>query len=409
MDKLKVRLAIRTINVKVYSMIGRNAEQAIREFQKGYPVISITGPRQSGKTTLTRELFKDRDYVTFEDPDTRQRASEDPRNFLKRYEKGAIFDEVQRVPEIISYLQGIVDKDPSKCRFILTGSQQFGLLSKISQSLAGRTALIHLLPFSVHEIYSNKKKFPDLDTVLFSGLYPPVHDRHLKPEKWYAQYVNTYIERDVRQLANIKDLTVFQRFIRLCAARCGSLLSLSNLAADTGVSHTTIRSWLSILEASYLIYFLPPHYRNFGKRLVKTPKIYFYDSGLLCWLLSIASIQQLNIHPLRGAIFESFVISELKKYRYNRGESADFYFWRDKRGLEIDIVAEHGSKLLGAEVKSASTFNPCFIDGIRKWRNLSGEKAGDSFLVYGGNENFEFQNVQVLGWADPVWLKKIAG
>lgn len=239
-------------------MIQRHADHAIREFRKGYPVITITGPRQSGKTTLAKSLFPDWSYVSFEDPDVRERALGDPRNFLSRYPEGVIFDEVQKVPELLTYLQRIIDEDTSRCRFVLTGSQQFGLLSKISQSLAGRTALVNLLPFSFHELPARADTSRNLDRVLLTGLYPPVFDRQLDPAKWFAQYVNTYVERDVRQLANIHDLSVFQRFLRLCAARCGSLLNLSNLATDTGVSHTTIKAWLSILEASYLIFFLPP-------------------------------------------------------------------------------------------------------------------------------------------------------
>lgn len=385
-------------------MIKRNAETAIREFQKGYPVITITGPRQSGKTTLARYLFSDRPYVSFEDPDVRQRSIEDPRNFLKPYLSGAVFDEIQRVPELISYLQQIVDEDTSQCRFILTGSQQFGLVSKISQSLAGRTALIHLLPFSYYELVHSRITISDLDQVLLTGLYPPVHDRHLDSRKWYAQYVNTYIERDVRQIANIHDLTVFQRFLRLCAARCGNLLNLSNLAIETGVSHTTIKSWLSILEASYLVFTLPPYFENLGKRLVKTPKLYFYDPGLACWLLSISSPEQLNIHPMRGALFESLIVSELKKNRFNNGLPADFYFWREKQGLEIDIVFEEGAFLNGIEIKSGSTFNAGLVDNLKKWHDLCGNKSRFLSLVYGGNQSFDFNNVRVFAWSDPTWL-----
>lgn len=379
-------------------MIKRHAEHCINEFKKGYPVITITGPRQSGKTTLARSVFSDRAYVSFEDPDIRMRATEDPRGFLKRYEAGAIFDEVQRVPEIISYLQQVVDADTSRCRFILTGSQQFGLLSHITQSLAGRTALVELLPFSYHELVIDPHQKTELDDTLFTGFYPPIHDRKLNSSKWFAQYINTYIERDVRQLADIKNLSQFQRFLRLCAARCGSLLNYSDLATDTGVSHTTIKSWISILEASYIIFTLPPHFANFGKRLVKTPKLYFYDPGLLCWLLSISSSEQLNIHPMRGPIFETFIISELKKQRYNSGERAEFYFWRDKQGLEVDVVYENGLQLNGIEIKSASTFNTGFVNALTKWKTLCGDQAGETRLIYGGNESFSFRDTAVCQW-----------
>lgn len=388
-------------------MIKRHAGQAIKLFQKEYPVITITGPRQSGKTTIAKSLFNDREYVSFEDPDVRIRASEDPRNFLKRYKDGAVFDEIQRAPDIISYLQQIVDEDTSRCRFILTGSQQFGLLSHITQSLAGRTALIHLLPFSYHELFDDSEKASDVDDILVTGLYPPVHDRRLNPVKWYTQYINTYIERDVRQLADIKNLSQFQRFLRLCAARCGSLLNLSDLGTDTGVSHTTIRSWLSILEASYITFTLPPHFSNFGKRLVKTPKLYFYDPGLVCWLLSISTPDQLNIHPMRGAIFETFIISELKKQRFNRGERADFYFWRDKQGCEVDIVYESGQFINGMEIKSGRTFNAEFVDALFKWKELGGKQAGNTLLVYGGEENFTFRDIDVFRWDDRSWLETV--
>jgi predicted AAA+ superfamily ATPase len=389
-------------------MIDRHCGQIIREYQKGYPVITITGPRQSGKTTLAKALFSDRPYVSFEDPDINQRAIEDPRNFLKAYSEGAVFDEIQRAPDLLSYLQAIIDEDTSRCRFILTGSQQFGLLSKITQTLAGRTALIHLLPFSYTEWYGQGNTRKSLDNVLLSGLYPPVHDRKLDHSKWYAQYVNTYIERDVRQLINIRDLSVFQRFLRLCAARSGGFLNLSNLGAETGVSHTTIKSWLSILEASYIIYTVPPHFENFGKRLVKTPKIYFYDTGLLCWLLSVSSAEQLNIHPQRGAIFESFVMSELMKYHFNNGRPSNVFFWRDKQGVEIDIIIEQGNLLSAIEIKSGSTFHPRFNDNLKKWRVLNQTRIGNTAIIYGGNESFNYQNISVFSWPDFSWLKLMA-
>ncbi len=379
-------------------MIVRDVETTIRELREGYPVICITGPRQSGKTTLARFLFETNPYVSFENPDIRQRFVDDPRNFLKQYENGAIFDEAQRVPELFSYLQQIVDQGPNTCRFVITGSQQFGLVSTITQSLAGRSAVIQLLPFSLRERYPQGINVPTLDQIMFTGLYPPVHDRDLEPVKWYAQYVSTYIERDLRQLITIRDLSVFQRFLRLCAARCGQLLNLSNLASDTGVSHTTIRAWLSILEASYVIFLLPPYFENFGKRLIKSPKLYFYDTGLVCWLLSIGNEAQLNIHPYRGAIFESFVISELVKSRYNQGLPSDYYFWRDRSGLEIDVIYEQSARHHVLEIKSSSTFNPDFVGNIQKWRNLIGAKAGSMRLVYGGLEPFDFHNVRVSSW-----------
>lgn len=406
-SKLKVQLAIWTFLQYLMFMIPRKAAQAIEEFKKGYPVITITGPRQSGKTTLAKHLFPDRPYVSFEDPDVREQAATDPRNFLNRYREGAVFDEIQRIPDLISYLQAIVDEDTSRCRFILTGSQQFGLLSKISQSLAGRTALINLLPFSLHERYRSQKQIPDLDSVLHTGLYPPVHDRNLDPVKWYSQYVGTYLERDVRQIINIKEMATFQRFLRLCAARCGGILNLSNLANDTGVSHATIRAWISVLEASYIVFLLPPHYRNYGKRVTKTPKLYFYDTGLVCWLLSIRSSAQLNIHPQRGGIFESFIVSEFYKERLHEAQRADFYFWRDKGGLEIDLLTETGQGLQGLEIKSAATFNPGMTANLSKWEALASDPSISTSLVYGGNESFAYKDYHIYSWADTLLFSSL--
>ena len=263
-------------------MIKRNAETTLKSLMKGYPIVTITGPRQSGKTTLSQITYPHMNYVSLENPETREMAVNDTKAFLKRYKDGAIFDEVQRAPQILSYLQEMVDQNKKPGQYILTGSQQFGLLSGITQSLAGRTALIKLLPFALHELHnkSNSLKNKDLDSIIFKGFYPPIHDRDLDPQIWLANYISSYIERDVRQLINIRDLSSFQRFIKLCAGRTGQLLNLSNLASDCGISHNTAKSWISILEASYIIFLLQPHHQNFNKRLIKTPKLYFYDIGL---------------------------------------------------------------------------------------------------------------------------------
>jgi uncharacterized protein len=381
-------------------MIPRSAEKILKQLAQEYPVVTITGPRQSGKTTLVRSFFKKKTYVSLENPDLRDLAQNDPRSFLDRYKYGAIFDEVQKTPHILSYLQEIVDKDSRPGRFILTGSQQFDLLSGITQSLAGRTALIQLLPFSYKECYSNKKvaSQKSLDQVLYTGLYPPIHDRQLTPSLWYANYVQTYIERDVRQLINIRDLEIFRRFVRLCAGRVGQLLNLSDLASDCGITHNTAKAWISILEASYIIFLLRPHHRNFNKRLIKTPKIYFYDTGVAAWLLSIQNEEQLNLHMHRGSLFECFFISEILKTRYNNGLPSNLFFWRDRSGNEVDLLIDNGISLQPIEIKSGSTLNRDFFKSLKKWNKIAGQMASHPILIYGGEETTSQDGIQVFSW-----------
>lgn len=384
-------------------MIPRNAKATLEEFAKGYPAIIITGPRQSGKTTLVKHVFKEKPYVSFENPDIREMSQQDPRGFLEKYESGAIFDEVQRSPEILSYLQEIIDSDRQTGRFILTGSQQFGLLTGITQSLAGRVAMVHLLPFSYGELYTQHAFMSvskDLDHVLFTGLYPPIHDRNLDPHIWYANYVQTYIERDVRQIINIRDLNTFQRFVRLCAARTGQLLNLSSLANDCSITHNTAKAWISILEASYIIFLLTPHHENFNKRIIKTPKLYFYDTGLACWLLSIQTPDQLNTHSLRGEIFESFVVSEFFKARFNQGLRPAYFFWRDRSGNEIDLLHQQGEKLIPFEIKSGKTMNQSYLKGLKKWGAIAGERSVNPTLIYGGDRSFKQNEFRIVAWTD---------
>ncbi|MBP8980650.1 MAG: ATP-binding protein [Syntrophobacterales bacterium] len=358
--------------------------------------MTVTGPRQSGKTTLVRTAFPEKPYVSLEDPDSLEGAMADPRGFLARYRSGAILDEAQKCPHLFSYLQSHVDLEGGMGRFILTGSQQFGLLSKSGQSLAGRTGIIQLLPFSLEELEHADILIDDLNGLLFKGLYPPVYDRNIPPPNWYAGYMMTYIERDLRQLINVRDLSSFQRFVRMCAARTGQLLNLSSLANDCGITHNTARAWLSVLEASYLTFTLTPYHRNFNKRLVKTPKLYFFDTGLAAWLLGIQNPEQLSIHPMRGALFESLVVSELIKDKYNQGLAANLYFWRDSTGNEIDVIIDEGGEAMPVEIKSGQTVTQDFFAGLHKWFQLSGVEKG--LLIYGGNQPQTRRGIEIAPW-----------
>lgn len=379
-------------------MIPRQATSILQTLALGYPVLAITGPRQAGKTTLAQATFPDKRYVSLEDPDERAFAEEDPRGFLARFPNGAILDEVQRCPALFSYLQTIVDAEKRMGMFILTGSQQFGLLTNITQTLAGRVGMIQLLPFSLQELQQGSIPIGNLDELLWRGMYPPIYDRDLDPERWLANYVMTYLERDVRQIISVHNLNLFQRFIKLCAARCGQLLNLSNLANDCGITHGTVRSWLSVLEASYVVFLLQPHHRNFGKRLVKTPKLYFYDTGLAAFLLGIKNPEHLSIHSSRGALFENFVIGELLKRRYHHGLPSNLYFWRNNTGNEIDVLIEQGEKLQPVEIKSSQTFNPDFLNGLSTWASYAGGLSTKPTLVYGGDKNMTRNGVEVQSW-----------
>ncbi len=380
-------------------MIQRDAANILNELAKGYYIITVTGPRQSGKTTLVKQVFSHKKYISLEDPDEREFAQEDPRQFLARIPEGAILDEVQRCPELFSYLQTRVDDDRLPGQFILTGSQQFGLLKKITQSLAGRVGLLELPPFTYAEIQKAGCAPNSLDELLFKGLYPPLYDRELNPSNWYKSYMQTYVERDVRQLLNIKNLSTFQRFLRMCAARVGQLLNLSNLANECGITHNTAKAWVSILEASFIVFLLQPHHRNYNKRLVKTPKLYFYDSGFATWLLGIQNPDQLSIHAMRGSLFEGWIISELVKNRFNQGLESNLYFWRDHTGNEIDVIVEQGEKLIPIEIKSGQTLSKTAFTGLRKWLKLAGDDADQSYLCYGGDDNYKRSETTVLAWS----------
>ncbi len=379
-------------------MITRAIEVQLRRLLAGFPVVTLTGPRQSGKTTLARAVFADRPYVSLEEPDLRHLAVDDPRGFLAQFPDGAVLDEVQRAPELLSYLQTRVDADRRMGLFLLTGSQQFGLLSGVTQSLAGRTAFVELLPFSIPELEQAGVRPASLDEMLFTGGYPPLYDRGLRPRDWLSAYVMAYVERDVRQLLKVQDLEIFQRFVRLCAGRSGQILHLTSLATDCGVTHHTAKAWISVLEASYIVFQLRPHHVNFSKRLIKAPKLYFYDTGLLCWLLGIQEPGQLATHPLRGNLFETLVVSELIKAYFNQGERAPLYFWRDSNGNEVDVIADTGGQLHPIEIKSGQTLNRDFFIGLERWLALAGNQVASPVLIYGGAEDRVHRAVRVLPW-----------
>jgi hypothetical protein len=381
-------------------MLTRSITPTLHRLAASFPVLAMTGPRQSGKTTLARALFADKPYVSLEDPVERAFAFEDPRGFLARFSQGAVFDEAQRWPELFSHLQGMVDADRRPGRFILTGSQQFGLLAGVTQSLAGRVGMTRLLPLAATEIPAVTARKLSLDGLMLKGGYPALHTQPVEPADWFASYIATYVERDVRQVLNIQSLPTFQRFLRLCAGRTGQLLNVSALASEAGITANTAKSWLAVLESSDLIHLMPPYYRNFGKRLVKMPKLYFLDTGLACWLLGIRNEDVLALHPLRGALFENWIVGEFIKARYNRGLPADLYFWRDNNGLEADLIFEQGEHLQMVEIKSGQTVTSDFIRAGQRATRMAEDEALPPWLIYGGDETYERSGVKVFSWRE---------
>ena len=380
----------------------RKIEPVLHELAGQYPVLTVTGPRQSGKTTLCRALFPDHGYVNLEPLDQREFAREDPRGLLAEYHDGHILDEIQNVPELLGYIQEAVDDDATPGRFILTGSQHFALAESISQSLAGRTAVLQLMPLSLEEYQSFAIPQDDLFQVLFVGGYPRIHDRNIAPGRWLADYIATYIERDVRQIANVSDLGAFSNFLRLCAAHTAQEVNLSALGADAGVSHNTARAWLSILQTSFVVMLSPAWHRNIRKQLVKRPKLHFLDSGLACHLLGIRNPGELRHHPLRGAIFESWVVSELYKHHTHRGHQPTLHHYRESRGAEIDLLLESGNRLIACEAKSGATLHTSFLDHLRRFaertHTLSPRPDLDLRLIYGGDRKQRRSDVDCLGW-----------
>jgi predicted AAA+ superfamily ATPase len=376
-------------------MIYRTATKELLNLAGQYKAVAVMGPRQSGKTTLVRASFPDKPYVSLENLDTRAFANEDPRGFLASYPKGAILDEVQRVPALFSYLQQVLDEVNETGFFILTGSNNFLLLENIAQSLAGRVAHLRLLPLSLEELKPSETQQPEY--FMFKGMYPSLYEREMEVHKWYSNYIQTYIEKDIRQIKNIADLSSFELFVRLCAGRVGQLLNVNNLAIEAGIDNKTVNSWLGLLESSFIVFRLKPHHKNFNKRLVKMSKLYFCDTGLALALLGVNQQEQLHQHPLRGAIFENFMITEILKQRYNRGLSNNLYFWRDNSGHEIDLLMEEVNQLHPIEIKSGKTITVDYFKSLNFWQKLSGENHGT--VLYAGDQlQKRSDGLQVLPW-----------
>lgn len=375
-------------------IIDRKIEPVLRRLSEEYPVVTVTGPRQSGKTTLCKKVFPEKSYVSLEALDIRQFADEDPRGFLSRYSEGAIIDEIQRVPALVSYLQTFVDEKPAAGQFILTGSQQFELLSHITQSLAGRTALLKLLPFSIEELKGHYA-IPSVDYLLLHGFYPRIFDKKLNPTQALGDYFETYVERDLRLLVNVRDLSLFQKFVKLCAGRVGQLLNLQSLANDVGVSHTTARNWLTLLEASFIVFRLQPYHRNISKRLIKSPKIYFYDVGLASYLLGLENEMQVSRDPLRGNLFENMAVVEILKYRYHQGKKNNLSFYRDSSGNEVDVLMEFGPDLFPVEIKAGATITKDYFRGLKHFSKINKSLPWGSGLIYGGEETQQRAEVKI--------------
>ncbi len=381
-------------------MIDRNLAPKLIEAARKFPSITLTGPRQSGKTTLCKSLFPRHPYSSLEALDVRAFATEDPRAFLAQFPEGCIIDEVQRAPGLLSYLQGIIDEDPAPGRWILTGSQNFSLLKSVSQSLAGRTAVYNLFPLVRNEITRFDKYPGNLEETLFAGGYPRIFDLDLDPADWFRSYVTTYIERDVRTISNVADIATFQRFVQLCAGRTAQLLKYSSLAGDCGISQPSAKAWLNILETSFIVFRLPQFHSNLRKRLVKMPKLHFYDTGLVCWLLGIRTPEQLRSHPLRGPIFETWVASEIIKHRSNSGETAGLSFYRDRNGAEADIIIERSSGITLVDAKSTATASSSLFSGVRRvHKHLSKlPRPSDIAIVYGGDDFQQRTDGNIIPW-----------
>ena len=386
-------------------MIERTLGRYAQELAIQYPVLTITGPRQSGKTTLCRKLFAHLPYVNLENIDKREYAATDPRGFLRELQDGAVLDEIQRVPTLVSYLQQVVDEDDRPGRFILTGSEQFEVTHTVSQSLAGRTAVLKLLPFTVEELYGTATTV-DLDTILYQGFYPRIHDKQLDATEALGNYVDTYLQRDVRSVLNVRDLTSFTTFVRLCAAHTGNLVNWSTLGSACGIDQKTAKAWLSVLEASYIVFQLPPFFRNVKKRLTKGTKLYFYDVGLVCYLLDIREPTHLANHPLRGSIFECFVVADILKTKLHNRRKNNLAFYRDHKGTEVDLVFDNTIVVNSLEIKIGKTIAGDYFRPLQRFHETF-EEARDSYLLYTGNEEFQRSNVHIRTLSSLVALSKL--
>ena len=383
-------------------MIPRHATPRLLRLLQGFPIVTLTGPRQSGKTTLVRHLLANKPYVSLEAPAQREFARSQPADFLLQFPQGAVIDEAQNAPELLSQMQVVVDASGIMGQFVLTGSHNLSLLASVTQSLAGRTALVELLPFSIAELRDAKLLATDYPSQMVKGFYPALYDRALEPHEWLQAYLMTYAERDARALAAIQDLAAFQRFLRLTAARTGQLLNMQSLASDTGVSDKTAKHWLSILQTCYLVHLVQPHFANFGKRLTKSPKLYMTDVGLAAALLGIQSASQMQHHPLRGALFETMVVNEFLKNRANTGDRSPLYFWRDNIGTEVDLILERGTEMAAVEIKSGITVATDAFGNLKKWQKYAQERGNFSAiypgLVYGGETSYIRDDVAVMPW-----------
>ena len=380
-------------------MIKRTIENELHILKNEFPIVVINGPRQSGKTTISKMAFPDHSYVSLEDPEIRQLAEEDPKGFFDRFNGDVIIDEAQNVPELFSYLQVLADASGKMGKYILTGSQNYLVLEKISQSLAGRIGIATLLPFSYEEISAYFNKEPaDVDTYLLKGSYPPIYDRNIRAYSFYSTYIETYVERDIRRVFNISDLSRFRKVLSLLAGRTGRLLNKQELAVESGVSHVTIENWISILEASYIIYRLPSWYKNFNKRVVKQPKLYFYDTGLAAYLLRIRDRDSLALHYARGNLFENMVISEFIKENLNQNKGYSFYFWRNNHKKEIDLVVDAGSKVEALEIKSSATFRKQYLSTLQYWSEISGVPFENLSLIFDGENEFAHKGIKIRNW-----------